>query len=314
MAGRSDKVKPEVTDINGDGVINWRDKHPTMSKVADFFTKDDPNSQQVKNAAMAIGGQGDSGGTVDTRGAVFNNTDAGQKLVAAQAQDQANRDLNGTEAQKVIQETPGLGIVPEQKAGDGTVENDNLSANIETEAANVANKDPKARYKMGSIWDAFKSGAIDANTRDYLMLDAIRTSVNNFAQDQGKIAAAYGGGSYDANYQDSAWDQRNDEMMRQGVSSEAATVEGSDKDMERQLQNVQIAAGKLSNKQRGYMLAAADNIKKLYNRATTDAERTYLAALMSKVASGQIDEAGMIGIGGASSISALKEIFGGDKK
>ena len=188
------------------------------------------------------------------------------------------------------------------------------SDEIEEKAEEVAQKDPRARYKVSSIWDAYRSGAIDSDTRDYMMLDAIRTSVNNFAQDQGKIAAAYGGGSFDANYQDSAWDARNKEMLKQGISSEAATVEGSDKEMERQLQRIQAAAGNLNNEQKGYMLGASRTLAKLSKEAKTNVEKAMLSAMAADVADGNIDGKGLIAIAGATGIKDLKEWLTGDDK
>lgn len=178
----------------------------------------------------------------------------------------------------------------------------------------VTQQDPQARYKVSSIWDAYRSGAIDKDTRDYMMLDAIRTSVNNFAQDQGKIAAAYGGGKFDANYQDSAWDQRNKEMLKQGISSEAATVEGSDKEMERQLQKIQAKAGTLNNEQKNYMLGASRTLENLSAKATTNTEKALLSALAADVADGNIDGKGLIAIAGASGFGDIKEYFFGNKE
>lgn len=193
-------------------------------------------------------------------------------------------------------------------------------APIEQDNSDIENKpeaeeEKKQRYQMKSIWDAYRDGDIDANTRDYLMIDAISNSVHNLAQDQGKIAAAYGGGNFNANYKDSAWDQRNKEMMKQGISSEAATVEGSDKEMERQLQRIQAKAGNLSNEQKEYMLGASRTLKGLASKATTNTEKALLNSLAADVADGNIDGKGLIAIAGASGFSDLKQfIFGDDKK
>lgn len=191
-------------------------------------------------------------------------------------------------------------------------------APVEQDNSDIENKpeaeeEKKQRYQMKSIWDAYRDGDIDANTRDYLMIDAISNSVHNFAQDQGKIAAAYGGGNFNANYKDSAWDQRNKEMMKQGISSEAATVEGSDKEMERQLQRIQANAGKLSNEQKEYMLGASRTLKDLSNAAKTNTEKALLNALASDVADGNIDGKGLVAIAAASGIGDLKKLIFGDE-
>lgn len=241
-----------------------------------------------------------------------NNTFDDASIKLSETQLPSARDPNVTET--AAQSQAKLDSPSEVSAPAAPAVEQTASEEIEEKAEEVAEKDPKARYKMGSIWDAYKNGDIDANTRDYLMLDAIRTSVNNFAQDQGKIAAAYGGGSYDANYQDSAWDQRNAEMMKQGISSEASTVEGSDKEMERQLQRIQLAAGKLNNEQKGYMLSASRTLAKLSAQAKTATERALLSAMASDVADGNIDGKGLIAIGAASGIQDLKKLFMGDEK
>ena len=201
--------------------------------------------------------------------------------------------------------------VPEEKATETVAAETGSSPEVVQQATE---QDPQARYKVSSIWDAYRSGAIDENTRDYMMLDAIRTSTNNFAQDQGKIAAAYGGGKFDANYQDSAWDARNKELLKQGISSEAATVEGSDKEMERQLQRIQAKAGTLNNEQKGYMLGASRTLANLSSKATTNTEKALLSALASDVADGNIDGKGLIAIAGASGFSDIKEFLFGNKE
>lgn len=241
-----------------------------------------------------------------------NNTFDDASIKLDETQLPSARDPNVTETAEQAQvklESPSEASTSEAP----TVEKD-ASDEIEEKAEEVAQKDPQARYKVSSIWDAYRSGAIDQDTRDYMMLDAIRTSVNNFAQDQGKIAAAYGGGKFDANYQDSAWDQRNKEMLKQGISSEAATVEGSDKEMERQLQRIQATAGNLNNEQKGYMLGASRTLANLASKATTNTEKAMLSALAADVADGNIDGKGLIAIAGASGFGDIKKLLMGDEK
>ena len=188
------------------------------------------------------------------------------------------------------------------------------SDEIEEKAVEIAEKDPKARYKMSSIWDAYRNGDIDEDTRDYLMLDAISASVHNFAQDQGKIAAAYGGGEFNPDYKESAWDARNAEMMKQGISSEASTVEGSDKEMERTLQKIEARRGVLGNEQTDIMLSAARNLKDLAGKAGSQTERALLSALASDVSDGKVDGEAMIAIGAATGIPELLNLFKGKDK
>lgn len=239
-----------------------------------------------------------------------NNTFDDASIKLNETQLPSARDPNVTETAADAQ-VKLAGSQPEQKVTEQTAVETSTSPEV---VEQVTQQDPQARYKVSSIWDAYRSGAIDKDTRDYMMLDAIRTSVNNFAQDQGKIAAAYGGGKFDANYQDSAWDQRNKEMLKQGISSEAATVEGSDKEMERQLQRIQATAGKLSNEQKNYMLGASRTLANLSSKATTNIEKAMLSALAADVADGNIDGKGLIAIAGASGIGDIKKFLMGDDK
>lgn len=161
-------------------------------------------------------------------------------------------------------------------------------------------------YKMKSIQQAYYDGDIDKNTRDYLLADTIGKFARNMGKDVGNIAAAYSGGTVNNEREASNWDARNAEMMRQGVSAEAATVENSDKQMERAMQKIQQTAGRLKNEQAQYTLSAARALKDAYDKAPASSTIKYvLAGLISDVSDGNISEGALMALataGGAQDI------------
>lgn len=171
-----------------------------------------------------------------------------------------------------------------------------------TEQSNSGNpqgqvkKDPASRYKLKSIQQAYYDGDIDKDTRDYMVIDTIAKFARNTGRDIGNIAAAYSGGTVNNEREQSAWDARNAEMMKQGISSEAATVENSDKQMERAMQKIQQRAGNLKNEQAGYTLSAARKLEEAYKSAKTQTEKNILAALISDVSDGNISEGALMAL------------------
>lgn len=160
-----------------------------------------------------------------------------------------------------------------------------------------ASSDPNSAYKMKSIQQAYYDGDIDKSTRDYMIIDTIAKFARNAGKDIGNVAAAYSGGTVNNEREQSAWDARNAEMMKQGISSEAATVEDSDKNIERALQKIEISAGKLKNEQGNFSLQAARALKDAYDKAPNSSTIKYLlAGLMSDVADGNISEGALVAL------------------
>ena len=185
-------------------------------------------------------------------------------------------------------------------------------ASVQPSAAPVT---PAAQpYKMKSIQQAYYDGDIDKNTRDYLLADTIGKFARNMGKDVGNIAAAYSGGTVNNEREASNWDARNAEMMKQGVSAEAATVENSDKQMERAMQKIQQTAGRLKNEQAGYTLSAARKLEEAYKSAKTQTEKNILAALISDVSDGNISEGALMALaaeGAVKDVTSLWErVFG----
>lgn len=170
-------------------------------------------------------------------------------------------------------------------------------------------KDPASRYKLKSIQQAYYDGDIDKDTRDYMVIDTIAKFARNMGKDIGNVAAAYSGGTVNNEREQSAWDARNAEMMKQGISSEAATVENSDKNVERALQNIEMSAGKLKNEQGQYTLSAARALKEAYENAPKSSTIKYiLAGLISDVSDGNISEGALMALATAGGVQDVANV------
>lgn len=180
-----------------------------------------------------------------------------------------------------------------------------------TEPANNANKEPAeaeaAKYKVKSIMDAYYDGDIDKNTRNFMIADSIAKFLRNTGKDISNIGAQYTGGAIDNSREESMWDARNQEMAKQGISAEAATIENSDKNIERQLQQNVINSGKLSNEQKNYIVSAARQINTMMKNAKTNTEKQALAQLQAALATGNVNAVTAIG-------GSVAGLLGGDGK
>ena len=172
------------------------------------------------------------------------------------------------------------------------------AANTTSAPTNNADKDPEkeaAKYKVKSIMDAYYDGDIDKNTRNFMVADTIAKFLRNTGKDIANIGAQYTGGAIDNSREESMWDARNQEMAKQGISAEAATVENSDKSIERQLQQNVIKSGKLSNEQKDYIVSAARQINTMMKNAKTNTEKQALAQLQAALATGNVNAVTAIG-------------------
>lgn len=182
---------------------------------------------------------------------------------------------------------------------DSTASTDNANADAKEQEA--------AKYKVKSIMDAYYDGDIDKNTRNFMIADSIAKFLRNTGKDIANIGAQYTGGAIDNSREDSMWDARNQEMAKQGISAEAATVENSDKNIERQLQQNVINSGKLSNEQKNYIVSAARQINTMMKNAKTNTEKQALAQLQAALATGNVNAVTAIG-------GSVAGLLGGDGK
>ena len=227
---------------------------------------------------------------------------------------QTSGDLpNPSEEQLIKGKVDNAGAAP-TKAGS------TASAPSPTNNANADAKEQEAeatKYKVKSIMDAYYDGDIDKNTRNFMIADSIAKFLRNTGKDIANIGAQYTGGAIDNSREDSMWDARNQEMAKQGISAEAATVENSDKNIERQLQQNVINSGKLSNEQKNYIVSAARQINTMMKNAKTNTEKQALAQLQAALATGNVNAvtaiggsvAGLLGGDGKSLLDNIMDVF-----
>ena len=218
-----------------------------LNKAVDFATVDDPNSQQVKNAAAAIGGAGESGGTVDTRAQMLKGTEAGNNLIQAKSNELANKDPS--KAEELAEATKQASAEAEKAGSEELGEGDTSSGKVpvSSETVEEAKKDPQSRYKLKSIFQAYADGDIDKGTRNYLVADTLGAFARNMGKDIGNVAAAYGGGSMNNERESDMWTKRNQEMAASAMESEKASVDNSRENRDAEMAALQRKAQQISN-------------------------------------------------------------------
>lgn len=123
-------------------------------------------------------------------------------------------------------------------------------------------------YKLRSIMDAYNDGEIDKSTRDYLIVDTLSKFARGLGKDISNIGAAYTGGAIqDSTPEDTLWGARNTEMAKQGISSEANKVAGSDREQNYRAKEANIKANELSNELTGYKLEIPRTYEQLIQSA-----------------------------------------------
>jgi hypothetical protein len=126
---------------------------------------------------------------------------------------------------------------------------------------NIAVSDPNG--KVRSIQEAYYGGGIDKSTRDYMMADAIAKFARNTGRDIGNIGAQFTGGTINNNYETPTWNDRNTELFKQQISSEAAGIKGSDKNVQRRQQDANAYGTELSNEKNEKVLEFSRKVKEM---------------------------------------------------
>lgn len=183
-------------------------------------------------------------------------------------------------------------------AGDGGSSGDNNGTinpdPNDPNTQNAASKDPRTNYQLKSIYRAYKDGDIDKGTAQYLAMDAIANFARDMAKGQAQLASIYFGGKPGAiEPSETLWDKRNKEMMKQGISAEAATVNGSDQAMKRaaqtlelEAQRVGITSADLDNQLKRFQTGPARYFTELANDPNLSIEQKAIYLVMAANASG----------------------------
>lgn len=127
----------------------------------------------------------------------------------------------------------------------------------------------ESKYKLRSIMDAYNEGALDKESRDYLIVDALSKFARNTGKDLSNLAAAYTGGSQNNDRESGIWEERNKAMAEKGIGAEGNQFRANDNyDLGYKSQEAALESQQLANaKERIKMIpaknftAAADKIR-----------------------------------------------------
>lgn len=177
-------------------------------------------------------------------------------------QEQANAGLAEKDVRDINFQVPGANntnIAAPENPEDGNRDINDLKKKLRAQYANDNEGYKQALEREGidsevhetngvqSIMQAYYAGKIDKNTRDYMMADAIAKFARNTGRDIGNIGAQFTGGSINNNYETSEWDKRNSALAGNETTARMAEQEGSEANLKRQSDKLDIAAKGLSN-------------------------------------------------------------------
>lgn len=152
--------------------------------------------------------------------------------------------------------------------------------------------DPKNRYKLKGIWDAYDNKEIDKDSRNYLAIDAIAKGLRGIGKDISNVGAAYTGGAIqDSTPEESLWQKRNEEMMKSGIESEKATVSGSREQRAYDQWAAEQMAREFNNLSAQERIKMANIVEKYAQKAPNDTVRVMYMNIANKMLSGgTVDE------------------------
>ena len=169
-----------------------------------------------------------------------------------------------------------------------------------------AKADPKTRWQMKGIMQAYYDGDIDRSTRNYLLANTVATFARNTGKDLANVAAAYTGGTVDNDRETSIWDARNQEMAKSAIESEKADVTNSREARNAAQQNLQIQAQRLQNMSLADRRVIAERIKAMAAKMPTDtAETGMLMKAASVLTNPQMSWQELAGMQGAEALGGI---------
>lgn len=308
-------------DTDKDGKVGPIERLATrdgkLGKVAKVINKGLDN--QADNAARTNLGQG-FGGTVETNSNLAADNDAAQAAIRVEKAKEAAgtnkekqaavkklEEVNAPKLKEFTQTTANSGVTPDAPVLPAS----DASTTPTQGAKEEAKKDPATRYKMKSILQAYNDGDIDANTRDYMILDTFSNFARNMGKDVGNVAAAYSGGTVDNERGTSLWDKRNQAMAQSAIEGEQAGVEGSREKRAADQQAASLYATKLNNMNMEDRRALANEIKEM-TKDSSKAVRLAAASLANNMLTGQtMSMYDIMGTAGSEIISVLSKLIPG---
>ena len=182
---------------------------------------------------------------------------------------------------------------------------------VEPAAVEEAKSDPKTRWQMKGIMQAYYDGDIDKSTRNYLLADTISKFARNTGKDLANVAAAYTGGAVDNERETSLWDARNQEMAKSAIESEKAGIVGSREQRANDMAQAQIVGAKLQNMSLADRRVLAEKVKAMAAKLPSDTAKiagyTKAAEMLSQPS---FNEKDALLLGGSEALGFLKELLG----
>lgn len=137
---------------------------------------------------------------------------------------------------------------------------------VGTEAAKAEAK-AEGKYRLRSIMDAYNEGALDKESRDYLIIDALSKFARNTGKDLGNLAAAYTGGSVNNDKESGIWEERNKAMAEKGIGAEGNQYRAGDNyDLGYQSQEAALESQRLANAKERIKMVPAKNFQEMANK------------------------------------------------
>lgn len=201
-----------------------------------------------------------------------------------------------------MERTDNYGIAAPEDPNAGNRDIESLKKKLRAEYANDNEGYKQALAREGidsevhetngvqSIQQAYYSGKIDKNTRDYMMADAIAKFARNTGRDIGNIGAQFTGGAINNNYETSEWDKRNSALAANETTARMAEQKGSEADIKRQSDKLDIAAKELDNSLKDMKLEVPRLWKNLIDNAD-NIENPLLKSAVKGAAQTMLDHA-----------------------
>jgi hypothetical protein len=202
-------------------------------------------------------------------------------------QEQAKAGVDATNVNNINFQVPGANntniAVPEDPE-EGNKDINDLKKKLRAQYANDNEGYKQALAREGidsevpetngvqSIMQAYYSGKIDKNTRDYMMADAIAKFARNTGRDIGNIGAQFTGGAINNNYETSEWDKRNSALAGNETTARLAEQEGSEANLKRQSDLESLKQQKLNTEKGDKALEASRVMEGYKNDAKKKAD------------------------------------------
>ena len=229
-----------------------------MKNPASAYTRKEKEDLKNLKEAAAEGGVLDDDGA-DTMNISFDDANEASAASMLPGENEVEKTKDDTQANENSVNNGGPSDAPVK-----------AETKVGTEAAKEAAKaEAKAegKYRLRSIMDAYNEGALDKESRDYLIIDALSKFARNTGKDLGNLAAAYTGGSVNNDKESGIWEERNKAMAEKGIGAEGNQYRAGDNyDLGYQSQEAALESQRLANAKERIKMVPAKNFQEMANK------------------------------------------------